>query len=299
MYDVALTESYFPAQTDAEVLDTTVGGCLRAAVEQWPDAEAMVEVKMDGTSGRRWTYAQMLEDSVRLAEALSTRFTKGEKICVWAPNIPEWVLVEYACGLAGLVLVTANPAYQASELKYVLEQSGASALFLVPEYRGNPMDQIAAEAVAGNDALREVVDLWDHAALYAQNGTAGDLPDVKADDAAQIQYTSGTTGFPKGAVLHHRGLTNNARYYALRAQATQDSVWPVFMPLFHTAGCAMCVLGAVQTGLKLVMVPIFDPAVGLKLIGSEGVTAMLGVPTMLVALVAAQKQMQVDVSGVN
>ena len=299
MYDVALTESYFPAQTDVKVLETTVGGCLHAAAERWPDVEAMVEVKMDGTSGRRWNYAQLLDDSLRLAQALSTRFIKGEKVCVWAPNIPEWVLVEYACGLAGLVLVTANPAYQASELKYVLEQSGASALFLVPEYRGNPMGKIAAEAAAGNDALREVVDLWDHEALFAQNGEAVELPDVQADDAAQIQYTSGTTGFPKGAVLHHRGLTNNARFYALRAQAKKDSVWPVFMPLFHTAGCAMCVLGAVQIGLKLVLVPIFDPVVGLKLIGNEGVTAMLGVPTMLVALVAAQKQMQVDVSGVD
>ena len=161
------------------------------------------------------------------------------------------------------------------------------------------MGEIATQAVAGNDTLREVLDLRDHAALFAQAGEVGDLPEVLPNDPAQIQYTSGTTGFPKGAVLHHCGLTNNARYYGLRAQGEPSSVWPVMMPLFHTAGCAMLVLGGVQAGLKLVLVPIFDPTVILGLIGREGVTAMLGVPTMLVALVAAQKQMQVDISGVT
>jgi fatty-acyl-CoA synthase len=298
MYGLNLTESYVAAQTDAAVLETTVGGCLRAAAARWPDAEAIVEICMDGTAGRRWNYAQLLADSVQLVGALASRFAKGDKVCVWSPNTPEWVLLEYACGLAGIVLVTANPAYQAAELRYVLEQSGAVALFMVPEYRGNPMAEIAVAAVAGNDLVREVVDLGDHGALFRADGVAA-LPEVLPRDAAQIQYTSGTTGFPKGAVLTHRGLTNNARFYARRMGATPDSVWPLFMPLFHTAGCAMGVLGAVQTGLKLLVIPIFDPVAILKLVGSEGITAMLGVPTMLVALVQVQKQMGVDVSGVN
>ena len=107
-------------------------------------------------TGRRWTYAELLADAERLAMALSTRFAPGERVVVWSPNSPEWVLMEYACALSGLVLVTANPAFQARELAYVLEQSGAVALFLVEEFRGNPMGRIGAEVAASIPSVREV-----------------------------------------------------------------------------------------------------------------------------------------------
>ena len=116
-------------------------------------------MRQTGEVGRRWTYAALLAESERLALALASRFRPGERVVVWSPNSPEWVLMEYACALAGLVLVTANPAYQVRELRYVLEQSGAVALFLVDEYRGNPMAEIGAEAVDGLGAVREVVDM--------------------------------------------------------------------------------------------------------------------------------------------
>ena len=149
MYQVKLSESYFPIQDAETVMETTVGGLLRSVAAGAPDAPALVEVDMAGDLGRRWTYGALFSDAEHLALALSTRFAPGERICVWAPNIPEWVLLEYACGLAGLVLVTANPAYQAKELGYVLTQSGASALFLTVSYRGNPMADIAVEATRG------------------------------------------------------------------------------------------------------------------------------------------------------
>ena len=237
-YEVALSEAYFPAQTDSDVREITVGGLLRETAAWRPDAEALVEVRQSGEIGRRRTYAALLVDSERLALALASRFRPGERVVVWAPNSPEWVLMEYACALAGLVLVTANPAYQVRELRYVLKQSGAVALFLVEEFRGNPMAEIGAQAADGLGAVREVVDMNDSAALHAAGGGKGApaLPEVAPGDAAQIQYTSGTTGFPKGAVLSHRGLVNNARYYAGRCGVTERTTWINPMPMFHTSG---------------------------------------------------------------
>mgnify|MGYP001333087723 FL=1 len=146
MYQFQLSESLIPPQGDETVLDTTVGGLLRDVAKRHPLASALVEVDDDGGTSRRWTYAELLTDSEKLALALASRFDQGERITVWAPNIPEWLMMEYACALAGLVLVTANPSYQAKELAYVLEQSGSVALFQVGSYRGNPMAEIADKA---------------------------------------------------------------------------------------------------------------------------------------------------------
>jgi fatty-acyl-CoA synthase len=299
MYRVHLTESYFPAQPDDVVRETTVGGILRAQAAATPDAEALVEADLAGQLGRRWSYAGLLRDSERLAQALLSRYRPGERVAVWAPNVPEWVILEYAAGLAGLTLVTANPAYQPRELKYVLEQSRACGLFLVREFRGNPMAAIAAEVAAGLPALREVVDLDDHDALFAGAARGGPLPEVKPGDPVQIQYTSGTTGFPKGAVLHHRGVTNNARFYGLRAGLRAGDTMINYMPLFHTAGCGMTTLGGAQHACRIILARLFDPPRILDLMEAERVEIMLGVPTMLVALLEAQAARPRDLSAVR
>jgi len=296
MYEVALSEACFPAQADADVREITVGGLLRETAARRPAAEALVEVRQSGEVGRRWTYAEVLAESERLAGALAARFRPGERVAVWSPNSPEWLFMEYACALAGLVLVTANPAYQVRELRYVLEKSGAVALFLVDEYRGNPMAEIGAEAVRGLGAIREVVDMNDAAALHAGSDAAPVLPGVAPGDAAQIQYTSGTTGFPKGAMLSHRGLVNNARYYASRCGVAGDSTWINPMPMFHTSGCGMSALGTLQAGCRMVLVSLFDPHVVVGLIESEKATIVLGVPTMILALLAAHEAAPRDVS---
>ena len=297
MHEVALTEAYFPAQRDIDVREITVGGLLREMAARRPDAEALVEVRQSGEIGRRWSYGALLADSERLAGALAARFRPGERVVVWAPNSPEWVLMEYACALAGLVLVTANPAYQVRELRYVLEQSGAVALFLVREFRGNPMAEIGASAAEGLAAVREIVDMNDAAALHAAGGEgAQGLPEVAAGDAAQIQYTSGTTGFPKGAVLSHRGLVNNARYYAGRCGVTESTTWINPMPMFHTSGCGMLTLGSLQAGCRMVLVSLFDPHVIVGLIESQKASIALGVPTMILAMLDAQEASPRDVS---
>ena len=297
VYDVELSHACFPAQADQPILATTVGGILRAQCARTPDADALVELGIDGAIGRRWTYAELLADAERLARALLSRFRPGERICIWAPNAPEWVLVEYAAGLAGLTLVTANPAYQERELRYVLEQSEAVALFLVREHRGNPMAEIAARATASIRAIREVTDLEDRGALFAGEDRQQELPTVAPEQPVQIQYTSGTTGFPKGVVLHHRGLTNNARLYSARLGVEEGCTALNFMPLFHTAGCGMMTLGAAQFGCRMILARLFDPSALLDAIEAERVAYAIGVPTMLIGLAEAQATRPRDVSS--
>ncbi|MFM5955423.1 MAG: AMP-binding protein [Novosphingobium sp.] len=287
MYALRLTESYCPAQTDEDLAETTVGGVLRAAAARTPDAPALHEVDGDGQLARQWSYAELLANSERLARALLTRYRPGERVAVWAPNLPEWIIAEYAFGLAGLVLVTVNPGYQPRELKYVLEQSHAVGLFLVKEFRGNPMARIAAGVTADIPAIREVIDLQDPAALFHEAGPPEPLPTVHPRDAVQIQYTSGTTGFPKGVVLHHHGITNNARHGFARLGMERGASLLAIMPLFHTAGCGMAVLGAVQFGCRMILPRQFEPHRAIALIESEGVIGMMGVPTMLIAMLEA------------
>ena len=288
MADAALTQSHYLARPDAPLRDMTVGDALRDAAARWPGSEALVDGHADGTTGRRWTFAALLQDSERLAQALLTRFTPGERIAVWAPNLPEWVLLEFALGLAGLTLVTVNPGYQKRELDYVLRQSRAAGLFMVREFRGNAMAAIASDVVRDLPALREVTDIEDAEALFRMDSASPALPAVSPRDPAQIQYTSGTTGFPKGVLLHHFGLTNNARHYFATAGISEGDTALTLMPLFHTAGCAMSVLGALQAGCRNVLLRQFDPNAALDLIEREQVRCALGVPTMIIAMIEAQ-----------
>ena len=299
MYDVSLSTSYFPAQTDAKIWDTTVGVHLREVAVDHPDRVAMVEIDDAGQARGKWTYSNLLVNSDRLARSLASRFAPGEKVVVWAPNIPEWIFMEYACGLAGLVLVTANPSFQVKELRYVLEQSGAVALFMVDAFRGNPMREIAENATASVEGIREVINLNDEAALHARGDLEGVLPVVAPDDAAQIQYTSGTTGFPKGAVLSHKNLINNARLYCDRKKVGRHSVWANFMPLFHTAGCATGALGCLQVACKMLLIKRFDADVFAKLIEEQGVTTCFAVPTMLFGLLDALERKPRDMSSLE
>ena len=299
MYDVQLTHSYFPAQEDFLILETTVGGVLRTRAARTPDARALIEARLTGETGRRWTYVELLADAERLARALLLRFEPGERICIWAPNVPEWVLLEYAAALAGLTLVTANPAYQERELRYVLEQSGSAGLFLVREHRGNPMWSIGHVAAVSVPGVRAVVDLEDHDALFARCDEDRALPDVSPGDPAQIQYTSGTTGLPKGVLLHHCGLTNNARLYSARVGVEEEAAALNFMPLFHTAGCGMMTLGAVQFGCRMILARLFDPSQLLDIVESERVAYMIAVPTMLIGLLEEQAKRPRDLSSVH
>ncbi|MEE2777765.1 MAG: AMP-binding protein [Acidobacteriota bacterium] len=290
--------SYVPADDSSPVLESTVGGILREAAEQSPDAVALVE-GTPGINRRSWTYAELLRDAETVARALATRFEKGERVAIWAPNIAEWVLVEYGAGLAGVVLVTVNPAYKPGELKYVLEQSQSSGIFYLPSFRGNPMEESLRSVLGELPNVREVISFEDFDDFMASADPATELPDVSPDDPVQIQYTSGTTGFPKGAYLHHRGITNNARYTLERLGLDHNGAYVNPMPLFHTGGCVIGVLGPCSQRATLINMVQFEPGLMLELAEAYQATHMLGVPTMLIAMMEHEDFGSRDLSSVT
>jgi fatty-acyl-CoA synthase len=198
--------SHVPPDTSEPVLETTVGSVLRRAAELDPDRIGLVASGLDIDSHQRWSFGELLEASEGVARALLGRFDPGEHVAVWAPNLPEWNLLQFGMGLAGLVLVPLNPAYRQAELSYALRQSRAAGIFYVPEFRGSPMAEWVARAKVELPALRSAISLTEWDDFRASGSPPQRLPEVSPSDPVQIQYTSGTTGAPKGAVLHHRGL---------------------------------------------------------------------------------------------
>jgi fatty-acyl-CoA synthase len=293
-----LTTSYWRADRSAPVLDTTVGGVLRAAAKRAPDQPALVAGDPTPDRRRQWRYDELLADAERVAQALLARFRPGDRVAVWAGNCPEWVLLEFAAGLAGLTLVTVNPAYQAEELAHVLGHSGARGIFLATEHRSRPLPPILASVLGHLPGLREVIPFGDWDAFCA-SGSGRPLPDVDPGAPAQILYTSGTTGRPKAAVLSHRGLTNNARLAAtaLGMRAGEAAVNP--MPLFHVAGCGLLTLGLAQAAGIHVLMPHFDPGLGLELIEAYCSALICGVPTMLTAFLDHPSLTRRDLSSVR
>jgi fatty-acyl-CoA synthase len=294
-----LSLSYWRPDASEPVLEITVGDALRSAAATWPDRVALVEGLSQPAERRRWTFASLLADAERIAQALLARFKPGDHVAVWAPNSPEWVLLEFGAALAGLTLVTVNPAYLAAELRYVLRQSRAVGLFLAAEYRGRSLVAVVEEIRSDLPLLHDVVTLTVWPDFVASGNPAQGLPPVHPDDVVQIQYTSGTTGFPKGAMLHHRGLTNNGRLFAQRIRVAPTDVWINPVPLFHTAGCVLITLGALQAGATHVLMPAFDPSLMLGLIETERSTIVAAVPTMLIALLEHPDFTERDLSSVR
>src|SRR3954453_698344 len=296
----SLSPAEWTAARARPIVGLTVGELLRATAASDPDAVALIAATADADERRWWTYGELLEQSEQAARALLARFSPRERVAIWANNIPEWVILELAAGLAGVTIVTVNPALRAEELEHVLGQSRADGVFLVDEYRGTPMAEML-DALRGDlPGLREVVSFSDWDDFCAIGSATARLPHVHPGDAAQIQYTSGPTGRPKGAVLHHRGIVNNALLtYVDRLGLAPGLVQLSPMPLFHTAGCVMSVLGSIACEGTLVLPPYFDPGLVLELVEAERVQCLLGVPTMLIAYVDHPRFAGTDVSTVR
>jgi len=281
-----LTESYWPADTSRVLIDWTLGQALRDAARRNPDRVALVAGVYDPALRRRWTYAELLRDAERTATALLNRFEPGERVAVWASNIPEWVLLLYGCAIAGVVIVTVNPGYKARELEYVLKKSRAAGLFAAEEYRGHKMLETAANLRRNLPVLRELISLsgFDEFLSYAVKPAT--FPDVKPLDPCIIMFTSGTTGAQKGVVFHHKGTINVNNFTQERGGLEEGGVFVNPMPMFHNGALGHAGVGAVVRRATHVLACEWNPRLFLDLVQSEAGTFSLLVPTMIEAILA-------------
>jgi acyl-CoA synthetase (AMP-forming)/AMP-acid ligase II len=293
-----LSTAEWTADDSAPILELSIGGLLRDTAARAPDAVALVTGTPDASDRRRWTYGEVLVESERAARALLGRFSPGDRVAVWANNGPEWVFLELAAGLTGITLVTVNPILRAEEVAYVLRHSRSDGIFYVPEFQGLRMAE-TLESIEGElPALREKVSFVDWNSFCASGSPTQPLPEVDPGAAAQILYTSGTTGRPKGAVLHHRGVVNSARMY-VDALDAHGMVQVCGMPLFHIVGCGLTVLGTIASVGSLVLMPYFDPGLLIRLLEEERGECFFGVPTMLLACLEHPRLADTDVSSVR
>ena len=279
-----LRESHWPARADAPLLDLTLGDLLRQLARELPERIGLVEAPPPPRPSRRWTYAQLLRAAEGAAGALLRHFQPGERIAVWAPSSAEWLLLQHGAALAGLVLVTVNPAYLEEEVHHVLATAGAVGLFHAPEYRGTDMSALAAALRARLPGLRASFSLSDWHGFVAGATPPSEWPRITPDDVVQIQFTSGTTGRPKGARLHHRGILNTAHLTALRVGFPEGASWATAMPLFHVGGSTGSQLGALTSRGTFVLQPEFDAGDMLRILEAERVRHLHAVPTMVLRM---------------
>jgi fatty-acyl-CoA synthase len=281
--------SYEAGPTDIPILEETIGRNLERIVATYPDTEALVDVP----SGLRLTYAEFDGEVDVIARGLmALGIEAGDRVGIWAPNRPEWTLTQYATAKIGAILVNINPAYRTHELAYVLEQSGVRTLISATEFKGS--DYVAmVDEVRTKAHLSEVVyigtDDWTRLRDGADAVPESDLRERSAGlrntDPINIQYTSGTTGFPKGATLSHRNILNNGYFTTELINLAPGDGLCIPVPFYHCFGMVMGNLGCTTHGATMV-IPAegFDPGLTLAAVEQERCVALYGVPTMFIAM---------------
>ncbi|GEL22186.1 fatty-acyl-CoA synthase [Pseudonocardia sulfidoxydans NBRC 16205] len=281
--------SYASGISEVPLLGDTIGDNLDRTATAQPDVEALVEVP----TARRWTYAQLREDVDVVAMGLMRAgIGKGDRVGIWAPNMAEWTLVQYATAKIGAILVNINPAYRTHELEYVLNQAGAKMLVSAEKFKSSDYVGMIGQVRGNCAALEQVVIIgapeWDALVDSGRGGDRAALAEAQAslspDDPINIQYTSGTTGFPKGATLSHHNILNNGYFVGrLCGYGAEDRVC-IPVPFYHCFGMVMGNLGCTTNGSTMV-IPAqgFDPEATLKAVAQEKCTSLYGVPTMFIA----------------
>ncbi|MEP7739509.1 AMP-binding protein [Nocardioides sp. 31GB23] len=283
-------DSYAAGPTEPALPDTTIGADLSRTVAAHPDREALVEV----ASGRRWTWRELEDDVDRVAKGLmAAGIAVGDRVGIWAPNCAEWTLVQYAAARTGAVLVNVNPAYRTHELSYAINQSGLSLMVAATSFKSSDYTAMLREVAPQCPDLRRVVhigtDDWD--ALVAGGADITDealrerATSLHPDDPINIQYTSGTTGYPKGATLTHRNILGNGFMTTELIGLGPDDRLCIPVPFYHCFGMVMANLGCTSHGTTMVIpAPGFDPETTLRTIAEERCTGVYGVPTMFIAM---------------
>ena len=294
MADTDVTAAPAPAShdvgaTDTDLLEQTIGDNLDDTVHMHHEREALVEV----ASGRRWSYGELLTDVEQLARGLvAAGIRTGDRVGIWAPNCAEWTLTQFATAKIGAILVNINPSYRTHELAFVLRQSGVRLLVVAESFRSSDYPAMVEEVRAECPDLAGVVvigqDSWTDLVRGGHQVTRDRLEEIQAslspDEPINIQYTSGTTGFPKGATLSHRNILNNGFFVGEGCGYTEADRICIPVPFYHCFGMVMGNLAAVSHGACMVIpAPGFDPAKTLAAVRDEQCTSLYGVPTMFIA----------------
>ncbi len=296
--------SYEHGASDVPLLGETIGQSLRRAVERWGEREALVVCD----SGYRATYRELWEQVDLAARGLLARgVKKGDRVGIWAPNRYEWVVTQFATARIGAVLVTINPAYKVSELEYALCKSGVSFLVLARGFRGSDYVRMLDEVRPRCPHLREAVvleDGWDALLADAERVSERQLEEVESTlqfgEPINIQYTSGTTGRPKGATLSHHNILNNAYFVGRSLRYSERDRACVPVPFYHCFGMVLGNLVCMTHG-ACVVVPgeSFDPLAVLETVEAERCTALYGVPTMFIAELEHPRFGEFDLSSLR
>ncbi len=290
MAPVVTPESSSAGATTPPLLNDTIGANLAATAAGRPAAEALVSRHQ----GLRYTYAELDRAVDEIAAGLlNLGLEVGDRLGIWSPNCAEWVLVQYATARLGVILVTVNPAYRTSELEYVLRQSGARVLVAAPAFKTSDyrsmVDEVRPSVPSLETALYlgspEWADLVESGRAAGTDGVRRREASLRPDDPINIQYTSGTTGFPKGATLSHRNILNNGFFVGERCGYTDADRVCVPVPFYHCFGMVMGNLGCTSHGACIVIPDAaFDPTAVLEAVQAERCTSLYGVPTMFIGI---------------
>ena len=295
--------SYSSGESATPLLGDTIGGNFDATVRAFGEREALV----DRPTGQRWTYAELAADVDALALGLlEMGIAKGDRVGIWAPNCAEWTLTQYATAKIGAILVNINPAYRARELEFVLNQSGSTLLIAAAKLKTSDYAGMIAEVRPRCPELKTVVLIgsapWQALLETGRRLDRGalDAIELDTDDPINIQYTSGTTGFPKGATLSHHNILNNGFFVGELCNYTEEDRICIPVPFYHCFGMVMGNLAATSHGACMVIpAPSFDPVATLQAVQDERCTSLYGVPTMFIAELSSPDFAGYDLSSLR
>jgi len=298
-------DSYTAGPTDAPLIEETIDANFRATVTAHPDREALV-VRHQGV---RWSYTELDAEIDCLARALlASGLAVGDRVALWAPNRYEWVLAQYATARIGVIMVCINPAYRTHELEFALNQSGSVMLLAAPEFKTSNYRQMWADVAEQCPEIREAIffddPTWDALLERAERATSDEVKERSESlvntDPINIQYTSGTTGLPKGATLTHRNILNNGYFVGEGCGYTEHDRVCIPVPFYHCFGMVMGNLGCTSHGSTMVIPnDAFEPVSVLEAVQDEKCTSLYGVPTMFIAELGVPEFESYDLSSLR